>query len=157
LSRVQIALLISGIGISPFLATSARFSSAEHTADADDGGNPVYLPPNGVPKAFRFSRPGTIGGNFRCRLRSPCHHRGGSNLLARSRFGRVVLRGDTAGVVRYSGIAIRSHVAITFVIAGIIAAAAGLILTATVNCLYSLLRQRLSAQRHRRHLHRHDA
>lgn len=128
------ALLISGIGISPFLATlGTLFIGRSIQQMLTDGGNPVYLPPNGVPQAFRFLGQGTIGGIPVPLAIAVAIIAAAAIVLARSRFGRVVLAvGIQPGVVRYSGIAIRSHVAITFTIAGIIAAAAGLILTATV-------------------------
>ncbi|MGO4566048.1 ABC transporter permease [Rhizobium sp. 2YAF20] len=128
------ALLISGIGISPFLATlGTLFIGRSIQQMLTDGGNPVYLPPNGVPQAFRFLGHGTIGGIPVPLAIAVAIIAAAAIVLARSRFGRVVLAvGIQPGVVRYSGIAIRSHVAITFTIAGIIAAAAGLILTATV-------------------------
>jgi ribose transport system permease protein len=128
------ALLISGIGISPFLATlGTLFIGRSIQQMLTDGGNPVYLPPNGVPQAFRFLGHGTIGAIPVPLAIAVAIIAAAAIVLARSRFGRVVLAvGIQPGVVRYSGIAIRSHVAITFVIAGIIAATAGLILTATV-------------------------
>src|SRR5882757_9531886 len=56
------AVLISGIGISPFLATlGTLFIGRSIQQMLTDGGNPVYLPPNGVPQAFRFLGHGTIG------------------------------------------------------------------------------------------------
>ena len=128
------ALLISGIGISPFLATlGTLFIGRSIQQMLTDGGNPVYLPPNGVPQAFRFLGHGTIGAIPVPLAIAIAIIAAAAIVLARSRFGRVVLAvGIQPGVARYSGIAIRSHVAITFMIAGIIAAAAGLILTATV-------------------------
>jgi ribose transport system permease protein len=128
------ALLISGIGISPFLATlGTLFIGRSIQQMLTDGGNPVYLPPNGVPQAFRFLGHGTIGAIPVPLAIAVAIIAAAAIVLARSRFGRVVLAvGTQPGVARYSGIAIRSHVAITFIIAGIIAAAAGLILTATV-------------------------
>lgn len=129
------ALLISGIGISPFLATlGTLFIGRSIQQMLTDGGNPVYLPPNGVPQAFRFLGHGTIGAIPVPLAIAVAIIAAAAIVLARSRFGRVVLAvGIQPGVARYSGIAIRSHVAITFIIAGIIAAAAGLILTATVS------------------------
>ncbi|PZM15340.1 ABC transporter permease [Rhizobium tubonense] len=128
------ALLISGIGISPFLATlGTLFIGRSIQQMLTDGGNPVYLPPNGVPAAFRFLGHGTIGGFPVPLIVAIGIIVVAAIVFARSRFGRVVLSvGIQPSVVRYSGIAIRAHVAITFVIAGIVAAAAGLILTATV-------------------------
>ncbi|MFJ6323016.1 MULTISPECIES: ABC transporter permease [unclassified Rhizobium] len=128
------AVLISGIGVSPFLATlGALFIGRSIQQLLTGGGNPVYLPPSGVPEAFRFIGHGTI-----CTVPVPLLIAAiiivaAALLFARMRFGRVVLAiGIQPRTVRYSGIALRAHIAATFVLAGIIAAFAGLILTATV-------------------------
>ena len=129
------AVLISGIGISPFLATlGTLFIGRSIQQMLTNGGNPVYLPPNGVPSSFRFLGHGTIFG-----VPTPLIVAVGIIVLAavvlsRSRFGRVITAsGIQPSVVRYSGLSIRSHIAIVFVVVGVISAAAGLILTATVN------------------------
>ena len=58
---------------------------------------------------------------------------GATIILTRARFGRVALAiGIQPSVVRYSGITARAHVAVAFILAGLIAAVAGLILSATV-------------------------
>jgi len=128
------AVLISGIGVSPFLATlGTLFIGRSIQQLLTGGGNPVYLPPSGVPEAFRFIGHGTI-----CTVPVPLLIAAiiivaAALLFARMRFGRVVLAiGIQPRTVRYSGIALRAHVGATFVLAGIIAAFAGLILTATV-------------------------
>lgn len=128
------AVLISGIGVSPFLATlGTLFIGRSVQQLLTNGGNPVYLPPAGVPDAFRFLGHGNIAG-FPVPLAIAIAIIAAAALLfARARFGRVVLSiGIQPSVVRYSGIGLASHVAVTFILTGLISAAAGLILTATV-------------------------
>ena len=128
------AVLISGIGVSPFLATlGTLFIGRSIQQLLTDGGNPVYLPPSGVPEAFRFIGHGTLGNIPVPLLIAAAIIAGAAMLFARMRFGRVVLAiGIQPRTVRYSGIGLRAHVAATFILAGLIAAFAGLILTATV-------------------------
>lgn len=128
------AILISGIGVSPFLATlGTLFIGRSIQQLLTGGGNPVYLPPSGVPEALRFIGHGTIGTVPVPLLIAAIIIVAAALLFARMRFGRVVLAiGIQPRTVRYSGIALRAHVGATFVLAGIIAAFAGLILTATV-------------------------
>ena len=128
------AVLISLIGISPFLATlGTLFIGRSLQQILTHGGNPVYLPPAGVPEAFRFLGRGTLAG-----IPVPLVIAGALILVAtlvfaRTRFGRVAIAiGIQPDVVRYSGVASRAHVAVTFILVGLIAAVAGLILTATV-------------------------
>jgi ribose transport system permease protein len=128
------ALLISGIGVSPFLATlGTLFIGRSVQQLLTNGGNPVYLPPSGIPEAFRFVGHGAIAG-FPVPLAIAIAVIAAAALIfARTRFGRVVLAiGIQPSVVRYSGIGLGRHVAVTFILTGLIAAIAGLILTATV-------------------------
>jgi ribose transport system permease protein len=128
------ALLISGIGVSPFLATlGTLFIGRSIQQLLTNGGNPVYLPPNGVPEAFRFLGHGTIGGFPVSLAAAILIIAAAAVVFSRTRFGRVVLSiGIQPGVVRYSGIASSAHIAVTFILVGLMAAVAGLILTATV-------------------------
>ncbi|KQY34507.1 ABC transporter permease [Rhizobium sp. Root483D2] len=128
------AVLISGIGISPFLATlGTLFIGRSIQQLLTNGGNPVYLPPSGVPEAFRFLGRGAIAGIPVPLIIAAIIILGATVVLTRARFGRVALAiGILASVVRYSGIAARAHVAVAFILAGLIAAVAGLILSATV-------------------------
>ncbi|CAN7708018.1 ABC transporter permease [Rhizobium sp. LjRoot258] len=128
------AILISAIGVSPFLATlGTLFIGRSIQQLLTNGGNPVYLPPAGVPEAFRFLGHGVIAGVPVPLLIAALIIAGASVLLSRTRFGRVVLSiGIQPSVVRYSGVGLSPHVAATFILAGIIAAVAGIILTATV-------------------------
>lgn len=128
------AVLIAGIGISPFLATlGTLFVGRSVQQLLTNGGNPVYLPPAGVPEAFRFLGHGTIAG-----IPAPLGVAivviaGAWIVLSRTRFGRVVLAtGIQASVVRYSGIAVSRYTAATYVLVAAVAAIAGLILTSTV-------------------------
>lgn len=128
------AVLISGIGISPFLATlGTLFIGRSIQQLLTNGGNPVYLPPSGVPEAFRFLGRGAIAGIPVPLIIAAFIIVGATVILTRARFGRVALAiGIQPSVVRYSGIAARAHVAVAFILAGLIAAVAGLILSATV-------------------------
>lgn len=128
------AVLISGIGISPFLATlGTLFIGRSIQQLLTNGGNPVYLPPSGVPEAFRFLGRGAIAGIPVPLIITAIVIVAATVILTRARFGRVVLAiGIQPSVTRYSGIAARAHVAIAFILAGVIAAVAGLILSATV-------------------------
>jgi ribose transport system permease protein len=128
------AVLISGIGVSPFLATlGTLFIGRSIQQLLTNGGNPVYLPPSGVPEAFRFIGHGTISGVPLPLLIAIVVIVAAALVFARTRFGRVVLAiGIQPSVVRYSGIGLGRHVAVTFILTALIAAVAGLILTATV-------------------------
>lgn len=128
------ALLISGIGVSPFLATlGTLFIGRSVQQLLTNGGNPVYLPPSGVPEAFRYLGHGTIAGFPVPLAAAIAIIAAAAVVFARTRFGRVIVAiGIQPAVVRYSGIAASAHIAATFIIVGLIAAVAGLILTATV-------------------------
>lgn len=128
------AVLISAVGVSPFLATlGTLFIGRSIQQLLTDGGNPVYLPPSGVPEAFRSIGHGTLAGIPVPLLIAAVIIAGAALLFARMRFGRVVLAiGIQPRTVRYSGIGLGTHVAATFILASTIAAFAGLILTATV-------------------------
>ncbi len=128
------AVLISGIGISPFLATlGTLFIGRSIQQLLTNGGNPVYLPPSGAPEAFRFLGRGAIAGIPVPLVIAAVIVAGATLILTRARFGRVALAiGIQPSVARYSGITARAHVAVAFILVGLIAAVAGLILSATV-------------------------
>ncbi len=128
------AILISGIGISPFLATlGTLFVGRSAQQLLTNGGNPVYLPPSGVPEAFRFLGHGGIAGIPVPFVVAFGVIAGAYLILSHTRFGRVVLAtGIQASVVRYSGIALSRYTAATYVLVSAIAAVAGLIVTSTV-------------------------
>lgn len=128
------AVLIAGIGISPFLATlGTLFVGRSVQQLLTNGGNPVYLPPAGVPEAFRFLGHGTLAGLPVPLLVTLLVIAGAWLVLARTRFGRVVLAtGIQVSVVRYSGLRLPRITALTYVLASTIAAVVGLILTSTV-------------------------
>lgn len=128
------AILVSAIGVAPFLATlGTLFIGRSIQQLLTNGGNPVYLPPSGIPPAFRFLGHGTIANVPVPLIIAAVIIAGASAAFAWTRFGRVVLSiGIQPSVVRYSGIGLGAHVAATFILAGTIAAVAGLILTATV-------------------------
>jgi ribose transport system permease protein len=128
------AILISGIGVSPFLATlGTLFIGRSIQQLLTNGGNPVYLPQSGIPEAFRFLGRGSIAGFPVPLLIAVTVIIAAAVIFDRTRFGRVALAiGIQPNVVRYSGIRLDRNVAVTFVLTGLIAAIAGLILTATV-------------------------
>ncbi|WP_431324086.1 ABC transporter permease [Rhizobium sp. YTU87027] len=128
------AILISAIGVSPFLATlGTLFIGRSIQQLLTNGGNPVYLPPTGVPDGFHFLGHGTIAGIPVPLLIAAAVVAGAALLFSLTRFGRVVLSiGVQPSVVRYSGIGLGRHVAVTFILAGTVAAIAGIILTSTV-------------------------
>ncbi len=128
------AVLVSVIGVAPFLATlGTLFIGRSVQQLLTNGGNPVYLPPSGVPEAFRFLGHGTIA-NVPVPLGiAAIVIAGAAAVFTWTRFGRMVISiGIQPSVVRYSGIGLGAPVAATFILAGLIAAVAGLILTATV-------------------------
>ncbi len=128
------AILISGIGVSPFLATlGTLFIGRSIQQLLTNGGNPVYLPQAGIPEAFRFLGRGSIVGFPVPLLIAIIVIIAAAIIFGRTRFGRISLAiGIQPNVVRYSGIRLDRNVAITFILTGLIAAIAGLILTATV-------------------------
>ena len=128
------AVLISGIGISPFLATlGTLFVGRSAQQLLTNGGNPVYLPPSGIPEAFRFLGHGTIAGVPVPIVIAFAIIVAAWIILARTRFGRINLAtGIQASVVRYSGLSLPRHTAATYVLVSLIAAVAGLIVTSTV-------------------------
>ncbi len=128
------ALLIAGIGISPFLATlGTLFVGRSIQQLLTNGGNPVYLPPSGVPEAFRFLGHGTVASVPVPLLVVILIVAAAWLVLSRTRFGRMVLAsGIQASVVRYSGIRLSHVTAATYLVVSTIAAIVGLILTSTV-------------------------
>lgn len=128
------AVLISGIGVSPFLATlGTLFIGRSVQQLLTNGGNPVYLPQTGIPESFRFLGRGVVAGVPVPLIAAAFVILAAAVILGRSRFGRVVLSaGVEPDVVRYSGITLKAHIAVTYVLVALIAAIAGLLLTSTV-------------------------
>jgi ribose transport system permease protein len=128
------AVLISGIGVSPFLATlGSLFVGRSVQQLLTNGGNPVYLPPAGISEAFRFLGHGTTFGVPAPLVLALALALMTALILNASRFGRVILyAGVQAEIVRYSGIGVRGHIAVAYILASVIAAVAGLLLTSTV-------------------------
>lgn len=128
------AILIAGIGISPFLATlGTLFVGRSIQQLLTNGGNPVYLPPAGVPEAFRFLGHGNLFGVSVSLIVAFAVVIAAWIILSGTRFGRVVVSsGIQASVVGYSGIRLSGHVAAVYVLAASVAAIAGLIVTSTV-------------------------
>ncbi|UNZ52999.1 ABC transporter permease [Agrobacterium tumefaciens] len=128
------AILIAGIGISPFLATlGTLFVGRSIQQLLTNGGNPVYLPPAGVPETFRFLGHGHLFGVSVSLVVAFAVVVAAWIILSGTRFGRVVVSsGIQASVVRYSGIRLSGHVAAVYILAAAVAAIAGLIITSTV-------------------------
>ncbi len=127
-------ILQSGLRVwEQFVCSEATRSTSLTSAVTRVVDHPVYLPPNGVPEAFRFLGHGTIASLPVPLAAAIVIIAAAAVVFARTRFGRVVLSiGIQPGVVRYSGIAASAYIAATFVLVGLIAAVAGLILTSTV-------------------------
>lgn len=128
------AILIAGIGISPFLATlGTLFVGRSIQQLLTNGGNPVYLSPAGISDAFRFLGRGNLFGVSVSLVVAIVVIVVAWVILSGTRFGRVVVSsGIQASVVRYSGIRLSGHVAAVYVLAATVAAIAGLIITSTV-------------------------
>lgn len=128
------ALLIAGVGLSPFLATlGTLFVGRSIQQLLTNGGNPIYLPQSGIPESFRALGHGTIFGIPLSLAAALALGAIAAFLLGRTRFGRVVIAsGIQADVVRYSGLPLRLYLAAAYILVGLIAASAGLILTSTV-------------------------
>lgn len=129
------AVLIAGIGISPFLATlGTLFIGRSVQQLLTNGGNPVYLPQAGIPEAFQFLGHGAVLGVPFSLVVIAALIIAVSIILTRSRFGRGLLAiGIQPSVSRYSGLTVKAHVAAAYVLAALIAGIAGLLLTATVS------------------------
>ncbi|MBL0371841.1 ABC transporter permease [Rhizobium sp. KVB221] len=128
------AVLIAGVGVSPFLATlGSQFVGRSVQQILTNGGNPVYLPPAGVPESFTFLGRGTVLGLPVPLIIAAAVIIAATIVLGRTRFGRVTISaGIQAPVVRYSGIRLRAYVAACYILVAATAAIAGLILTSTV-------------------------
>jgi ribose transport system permease protein len=129
------ALLISGVGISPFLATlGTLFIGRSVQQLLTNGGNPVYLSQATIPEAFSFIGRGALAGVPVPLVVAALLAAIATIILGKTRFGRVLTAtGIQASVVRYSGLSVSGIVAIAYLIAGVVAAVAGVLLTATVN------------------------
>lgn len=129
------ALLITGAGITPFLATlGTLFIGRSAQQLLTNGGNPVYLPQAGVSPVFKFVGHGHVLGIPVPLIIVALLIIVASTLLFRTRFGRVVLAiGVQQSVARYSGLRVSGHIGLIYVISGTIAAIAGVILTSTVS------------------------
>lgn len=128
------AVLIAGIGITPFLATlGTLFIGRSVQQLLTNGGNPVYLPQTGIPEAFHFIGHGSLAGIPVPLVIVTLLILAAAAVLSRSRFGRVVLSiGVQTSVPRYSGLTVSRHVALVYIVCGLVASIAGLVLTATV-------------------------
>jgi ribose transport system permease protein len=129
------AVLISGLRITPFLATLGTLFIG-HSAQQllTGGGNPIYLQASVMPEGLKFIGHGQVAGLSFPLLVDILLIVAATVLLARTRFGRTVLAiGVQARVAVFSGIRVGGAVAVVYVLSGLISAVAGIILTATVS------------------------
>lgn len=129
------ALLIAGLGITPFLATlGTLFIGHSLQQLATNGGNPVYIPFSNVPTALQYLARGSVAGVpvsvvFVAILAVLIHI-----LLERTRFGR---QSATIGVqpllALYSGLPVGFTIAAVYVLVASVAGTTGIFLSANVN------------------------
>jgi len=129
------AVLIVGLGIAPFLATlGTLFIGRSAQQLITGGGNPIYLPASATPESFRAIGHGAILG-----IPVPLVVVGllaaiVAVVLTRTRFGRIVLAiGVQPGVARYSGLDVPRATASIYILAALVSAMAGILLSATVS------------------------
>ncbi|HTI03480.1 MAG TPA: ABC transporter permease [Acidisoma sp.] len=128
------ALLISGLGISPFLATLGVLFVGESVQQlATNGGTPIYLVSN-------FPSAGLAGLAHGALLAvpAPLWILGAAVflvevLLRRTAFGRHVrASGAAPQVARYSGLPVRRTIGLVYILSALLCGIAGLLLAATV-------------------------
>jgi len=125
---------VARFGIAPFLATlGTLFVGRSAQQLLTGGGNPIYLPPSGIPGAFAYLGHGKlIGVPFSLWIVAVLAAIAGF-VLTKTRFGRgVTAVGVQHGVAFHSGLRVERITALIYIIASTIAAAAGLVVTATV-------------------------
>jgi ribose transport system permease protein len=129
------AILISGLAISPFLATlGTLFIGRSAQQLLTGGGNPIYLPSSAVPPSFAFLGHGAILGVPLAIVVVLALALTASIILSGTRFGREILAiGVQRSVAWRSGLRVSRVVALVYVLSALISAVAGLIISATVN------------------------
>jgi ribose transport system permease protein len=129
------AVLIVGLGIAPFLATlGTLFIGRSAQQLITGGGNPIYLPSSIVSESFRAIGHGAISGIPMPLIVVAVLATIAAITLAHTRFGRIVIAiGVQPGVARYSGVDVPQTTALIYVLAGLVSAIAGIILSTTVN------------------------
>jgi ribose transport system permease protein len=129
------AVLIVGLGIAPFLATlGTLFIGRSAQQLITGGGNPIYLPSSAVPESFRAIGHGLIAGIPVPLILVTALAIVAAITLTRTRIGRIILAiGVQPGVARYSGLNVRGTTALVYLLAALVSAVAGIVLSATVN------------------------
>lgn len=129
------ALLIAGLGITPFLATlGTLFIGRSVQQLTTGGGNPTYLIQNAVPPGIV-----TIGHGVFLGVPVPLWIVGVlivlfAVILHATPFGRrTTALGVQPAVAWYSGLPVRRDTALVYVLAALISAVAGILLSSTVN------------------------
>lgn len=129
------AFLIAGLRIAPFLATlGTLFIGRSAQQLLTGGGNPIYLPSSAVPPSFAFIGHGQVLGVPLPLGVVAVLAAAAVLLLTRTRYGRsLVAIGVQPGVAWYSGLRVARQTGLVYVLAALVGAVAGLILSATVN------------------------
>jgi ribose transport system permease protein len=128
------AVLVTGFGISPFLATLGVLFIGESVQQlATNGGTPIYLVSNFPAAGLDFLAHGTVAG-----VPLPLWIVGAAVvlvqvLLTRTPFGRHVRAiGAEPQVARYSGLPVRRATWFVYILSALLCGVAGLLLAATV-------------------------
>lgn len=126
------AFLVVGLKIRPFMATlSIWFIGAGVQLVATDGGSPIYLSKSRTPEDFQYLSQGSVFGLAFPLLTAIAVLIVVWVLLERSSWGRVgTLAGDQPRATRIAGRRSSTALAGAWVIAGVIAAVAGILLAA---------------------------
>lgn len=129
------AVLIAGLGITPFLATLGTLFIGHSVQQlATSGGNPIYIPYNAVPAAVPFLARGTIAGIPLPLIAVLIVALATHALIAWTRFGR---RSAAIGVqsilALYSGLPVGRTIVIVYLLTALIGGLSGIFLSANVN------------------------
>jgi ribose transport system permease protein len=129
------AILISGLAISPFLATlGTLFIGRSAQQLLTGGGNPIYLPSSAVPPSFAFLGHGAVMGVPLVIVLVVALATVTTVVLSRARFGRKILAiGVQRSVAWRSGLRVPAVTAAVYVLSALICGIAGLLISATVN------------------------
>ncbi|MGE0701462.1 MAG: ABC transporter permease [Hyphomicrobiaceae bacterium] len=129
------AILISGLRITPFLATlGTLFIGRSAQQLLTGGGNPIYLPASAMPESFKFIGHGQIAGLPVPIIVVIVLIVLLAILMTRTRYGRSVLAiGVQARVAVFSGVRVSAAVALVSILAAFICGVAGIVLSATVS------------------------
>lgn len=129
------AVLIAGLGITPFLATLGTLFIGHSVQQlATSGGNPIYIPYNDVPAAVPFLARGTIAGIPLPLIAVLVVAFASHVLIAWTRFGRrSAAIGLQSMLALYSGLPVGRTIAIVYVLTALLGGLSGIFLSANVN------------------------